>query len=112
MPEYVENPVTGNYGVDVDGTVKQPAPAPTPPYFRFSYTEPPDVVFQGWLLNGAYNDDPPLPPGGSLQAFYPEPQFIPASAGESPGEGYRFTVVRVVKDYGWPTQLELGGSGL
>jgi hypothetical protein len=101
----VGNPVTGNYGVDVAGTVIQPAPAPRPPYFRFSHTKPPTVVFQGWLLNGAFNDETPLPPGASLQAFYPEPQFIPASYGESPGTDYRFTVVRLVKDYGWPTQM-------
>jgi hypothetical protein len=45
--EYVQNPVTGNAGVDIDGTVKQPAPAPKPGYVRSTYTTPAGCRFPG-----------------------------------------------------------------
>ena len=100
---YVEHPVTGNYGVDVDHTCTIPAPQPPPDHVLVTQTRPLPVVFQGWLLNGAFNCDDMigLLPGESLQAFFPEPLFIPESAGESPGPGYRFTVVRVVTAGGY-----------
>ena len=109
MTEFIKNPVTGNYGVDVDGTVKVPAPQPKPGFFLATQTRPLPVLFQGWLADGVWEYNPDelgLLPGQSVQAFYPEPVFIPESAGPSPGPGYRFTVVRVVTaggwgDYGW-----------
>jgi hypothetical protein len=105
MSEYVQHPVTGNYGYDVAGTVQMPAPQPEPGYFLATQSRPLPVIYQGWLYNGAFPTDGvlsySLQPGESLQAFFPEEQFIPESAGESPGGGYIFTVVRVVTSGGW-----------
>lgn len=100
---FVEHPVTGNVGVDIDHTVQIPAPQPAPNYYLVTQTRPLPVLYQGWLLGGAFTSDNVigLLPGESLQAYYPEPQFIPESAGESPGDGYRFVVIRVITAGGW-----------
>ena len=54
------------------------------------------MLFEGWLLNGAFNSDDAigLQPGESLQAFFPEPQFIPRVQASSPGENLQVTVVQ------------------
>jgi hypothetical protein len=102
---YVENPVTGNYGVDVAGSVKTPAPQPAHDYCLVTQSQPIPVLFQGWLLNGVYEyDQADIPLGFSVQSFLPEPQFIPADD-PSPGDGYRYVVVRLVTPGGWPTEL-------
>lgn len=99
---FVKSPVTGNVGVDIDGTAKIPAPPPEPGYFLATQTRPLPVLFQGWLPNGEYSEgELKLSPGQSVQAFYPEDVFIPESAGPSPGAGYRYTVIRVVTAGGW-----------
>lgn len=103
MTDYVVDPVTGNAGVDIaHDVVVGERPAPASGYFLYSWSAPIHVVFQGWLYNGAYT---PTGDQNGLQlvAFYPPDEFIPESAGESPGDNYRYTVVRVASTVkGWP----------
>lgn len=105
MSSYVENPVTGNYNVD-HGLAVLDAP-PSKNGMPISHTVPFPVAFQGWLLNGVYTGpEIPLTPGQSLLCYYPS--YIPPAQGESPGEGYKFTVIRVVTAGGWPEDFGLG----
>ena len=64
-------------------------------------TKPFPVAWQGWALNGVYDGPPiPLAPGESLLSYYPA--YIPPAEGESPGDGFVFTVLRIVTRGGWP----------
>lgn len=109
----VRNPVTGNYGVDVAGTQKIPAPSAPPNHFLTTQSRPLPVVFEGWLLDGLFTENViGLRPGDSLQSFYPEAVFIPESAGPSPGPGYRYVVVRIMHGTNWDDDLMFFNGGV
>lgn len=107
MTEFVANPTTGNHGVDIahDVLVSASPPAPPPGYFMYSWSRPIPVVYEGWLLNGSFTPTGDQN-GLQLTAWYPPAEFIPESAGDPPGDNYRYTVVRVAPPGGWLSDIE------
>jgi hypothetical protein len=72
-------------------------------HFLYTWTMPPQVVFEGWVATGDTWDEPDEFAGLQLQAFYPT--VLPDDAGPPPEGGGTYTVIRVVPPGGWASEL-------
>jgi hypothetical protein len=69
----------------------------------YTWTEPPQIAWQGWVATGTTWTVPPEFEDVQLQAYYPpEP---PADAPAPPEGGGTWTVIRVVPPGGWLSEL-------
>jgi hypothetical protein len=68
----------------------------------YSWTLPPQVVWEGWIATGEVFDADGQWPGLQLTAVAQPP---PATAGPPPEGGGTWTVVRVVPPGGWLSDL-------